>query len=194
MDRELKLNSIDRYVKFSPHFVLEEHGHCEVPAGCGGVVLRWRDPAAAVPVRLQLWIRNATEYEVELDGARPHSSRPLLSPGTHVLTIRAVPAAGEAVLLLFSANADIEGDPMLLLSRPSASWRWSGTEPPTTAWSRQDYDDAGWSPMVAGDLTAEQANEYPVRSLVGRGASPLTAAPPDSQLWIRSTFVVPVER
>jgi hypothetical protein len=32
MDRDLKLNSIDRYVKSSPRFVLEEHGHCEVPA------------------------------------------------------------------------------------------------------------------------------------------------------------------
>lgn len=41
MSRDLELNSIDRYVKSSPRFVLEEHSHCEVPAGCGGGVWEW---------------------------------------------------------------------------------------------------------------------------------------------------------
>jgi sulfatase modifying factor 1 len=28
--------------------VLEAHSHCEVPAGCGGVVLQWRNPSAGL--------------------------------------------------------------------------------------------------------------------------------------------------
>ena len=51
-DRELKLNSISRSSKQSPRLVLEEHGHCEVPAGCGGVVLRWRGHDDPIPVKL----------------------------------------------------------------------------------------------------------------------------------------------
>jgi hypothetical protein len=31
-DRDLKLNSLSRYSKESPLLILEEHGHCEVPA------------------------------------------------------------------------------------------------------------------------------------------------------------------
>lgn len=54
-DRELKLNSISRFSKQSPRLVLEEHGHCEVPAGCGGVVLRWR--GADDPIALKLSAR-----------------------------------------------------------------------------------------------------------------------------------------
>ena len=33
--RELKLNTLGRYGKNASHLVLEEHSHCEVPAGCG---------------------------------------------------------------------------------------------------------------------------------------------------------------
>ena len=48
MADEQRLNSVDRFRKKSERLVLEEHGHCEVPAGCGGVVLRWRtEPEAA---------------------------------------------------------------------------------------------------------------------------------------------------
>lgn len=37
-ERELKLNSLGRYGKGGSRLVLEEHGHCEVPVGCGGAV------------------------------------------------------------------------------------------------------------------------------------------------------------
>jgi hypothetical protein len=43
------LNSLDRFRKHPGQLVLEEHGHCEVPAGCGGVVLRWRNPNPSPP-------------------------------------------------------------------------------------------------------------------------------------------------
>jgi hypothetical protein len=46
---DVRLNSLDAFTKKSPRFILEEHGGGEVPAGCGGVVLRWINPAAAEP-------------------------------------------------------------------------------------------------------------------------------------------------
>jgi len=193
MDRELRLNSVDRYVKSSPHFVLEEHGHCEVPAGCGGVVLRWRDPAAAVPVRLQLWIGSAEERRVELDGARLQSGRPLLAPGRHVLTIAAVAGPGP-IQLLFSAHADIAGNPLVLVSQPAPSWRWSNVEPSAAAWTAVDFDDTSWSPMTSGELTAEESDSYPVKRLLEVDAAPLTAVVPSGRLWIRTVLVVPAER
>jgi hypothetical protein len=193
MDRDLKLNSIDRYTKSSPRFVLEEHGHCEVPAGCGGVVLRWRDPNTAVPVRLQLLIVNAVEYSTLVDGTRLASSRPLLSPGEHVLTISATAGPDATVQLLFSAYADLSGDQRLLISEPSASWSWTTEEPPDE-WTRLDYDDVAWSPMTPGRLTAEQADEYVARRLLESGATPLTTPARSGRLWIRATFQVPAER
>ena len=42
-DRQLRINTLSRYRGRPPRLVLEEHNHCEVPAGCGGVVLRWRN-------------------------------------------------------------------------------------------------------------------------------------------------------
>ena len=50
-----KLNSLERFRKQSPRLVLEEHSHCEVPAGCGGVVLRWRNPLAGLPLLVHFY-------------------------------------------------------------------------------------------------------------------------------------------
>jgi hypothetical protein len=82
-ERELRLNSLARYPKSSPLFVLEEHGHCEVPAGCGGVVLRWRNPRAGVPVHM--WLYHEGDGALFLDGASLPSARPVVSFGEHVL-------------------------------------------------------------------------------------------------------------
>jgi hypothetical protein len=49
-DHKLKLNGLSRYTKQSPRLVLEEYSHCEVPAGYGGVVLRWRNPDQPLPM------------------------------------------------------------------------------------------------------------------------------------------------
>lgn len=193
MDRELKLNSIDRYVKSSPQFVLEEHGHCEVPAGCGGVVLRWRNPTAAVPVQFQTLIVNAENYSALVDGARLVTSRPLLSPGEHVLTISVIAEPAATVQLLFSVHADLPGKQPLLISEPSGSWRWSMEEPPDE-WTRLEYDDAAWSPLTPGELTAEQADDYVARRLRESGVRPLMIPAHGRRLWIRATFLVPAER
>ncbi len=114
-ERELKLNSIDRYVKDSPNFVLEEYTHCEVPAGCGGVVLRWRDPMAPVPVKLQLWL-SVDSHGTYVDGSAPSSSRPSIRPGSHVLMIAATLESRQPVQLLFRAVADPDSPTTILTS------------------------------------------------------------------------------
>src|SRR5215472_14932081 len=112
MDRDLRLNSIDRYVKSSPRFVLEEHSGCEVPAGCGGVVLRWRDSKTEVPVRIHVATMNATEVDVRVDGRRLSSSRPLLAPGPHELTIDLVAATNATAQFLCYARLAPDTSPV----------------------------------------------------------------------------------
>jgi hypothetical protein len=189
MDRELRLNSIDRYVKRSPQFVLEEHGHCEVPAGCGGVVLRWRNPATAVPVRLELWFNAPTRYAVRIDGVIPSSSRPLLPPGRHVLMMETQPEVGAPIRILFRAT--VESSPTAeLLSRPGPEWRWTATEPPREAWEQSEFDDGEWPTMSAATAAGDEGDNYTVRRLLENGALMITAAG-TGPIWIRALFDVP---
>ena len=76
-ERELRLNSI-RFDKQSPRLTLEEHSHCEVPAGCGGVVLRWRQRTT---IPLEIWLHVVGEFQAFLDGKSLISGRPLLEQG-----------------------------------------------------------------------------------------------------------------
>src|SRR5262249_60529050 len=82
-DNDLRLNAISRYSKLSSQYVLEVHSHCEVPAGCGGLVLRWRNPHRAIP--LEIWTYTAGEAQLLLDGVAPASARPLVPYGEHIL-------------------------------------------------------------------------------------------------------------
>lgn len=70
MAEEPLLNSIDRFRKRPQRFVLEEHGHCEIPAGCGGVVLRWRNPQAAVPDAQRAFQAQALKTAMDIAQAR----------------------------------------------------------------------------------------------------------------------------
>src|SRR5512146_292422 len=82
-DDDLRLNALSRYSKHSSEYVLEVHSHCEVPAGCGGVVLRWRNPRDAIPVEIRAY--TAGDAQCFLDGSPPTSARPLVPYGEHVL-------------------------------------------------------------------------------------------------------------
>ena len=58
---DLRLNELQRYRKTSSRLALEVHSHCEVPAGCGGVVLRWRRPGAPVGISLLSYVSGSLE-------------------------------------------------------------------------------------------------------------------------------------
>ena len=115
--RELKLNSLSRYSKKSPQFVLEEHGHCEVPAGCGGVVLRWTNPHRAIPV--ELWLVTSGKVSLYLDGTALAAGRPMLEYGEHVLALRISDPDPVHGVLMFAGVYDDEKLTHTALSRKS---------------------------------------------------------------------------
>jgi len=153
--RDLKLNSI-RYVKESSRLVLEEHGHCEVPAGCGGVVLRWRQ-RAQVPI--EIWIYTLASLSAHLDGSPLRSGRPLVGPGDHVLAFRfSGVTPGEGVFMLAGVYDEKEfvhvritpssGRTARILSLPDGTWRYSTEDPIDDAWMKTGYDDSRWLSMI----------------------------------------------
>src|SRR5215212_3654195 len=101
---EQELNSLSRFRKQPGKLVLEEHSHCEVPAGCGGVVLRWRNPQATIPLTLYLYTpRPSASF---LDGAELNVARVTIAPGDHVIAVvlEAIDLSGG--LLMFAGRYD----------------------------------------------------------------------------------------
>jgi hypothetical protein len=206
-ERELKLNSLSRYAKTSPLFILEEHGHCEVPAGCGGVVLRWRNPRAGVP--FTMWLETDGAAEMYLDGTAPSSSRPLVPFGTHVLgfEIAAYDSAYTTLMFagLYKPDEDIHVQTTApqgvaetsVLSAADGSWTYSLDEPEDDAWARPGFDDAGWQPMVEqperrpAEDPERDAEPYRVRKLKGFGAVGLgIPGRGGGRVWIRKVFTI----
>lgn len=188
-DRDLNLNSVDRYAKASPHFVLEEHGHCEVPAGCGGAVLRWRNPATPLAVRLQLWL-TAERFSAEIDGIEAATSRPLLPPGQHVLTI-IVDRDDEPVQLLVTAAAEESDGGFVAVTPSPESLRWTDAEP--RPWARTDpnFIADSWHRLTHAQLTSTQTEDYQVRKLLEAGGVPMEIERGTGRVWIRAIFNVP---
>src|SRR5438445_588541 len=104
MSDEQQLNSLERFRKQPGRLVLEEHSHCEVPAGCGGVVLRWRNPRATLPLLLHLYAPG--EFTLSLDGDTPRTGRVDVAPGRHVVGLVLPDADLAAGLFLFAATHD----------------------------------------------------------------------------------------
>ena len=200
-DRELKLNSISRSSKQSPRLVLEEHGQCEVPAGCGGVVLRWRGHDDPIPVKFSVFARG--EYAAFLDGNPLSSARPLVAPGEHVLAFRLERAPSGELVLMFAAVADEKvvgfhasppADPIAsVLSLPDGSWRCSTREPPDEAWTTPGYNDSAWSPMSKARKPAAwplSMDAYWIRRIRDLGAQPIGIRERAPTLWVRKVFAL----
>jgi hypothetical protein len=204
---ELRLNSLARFRKQSPHLILEEHGHCEVPAGCGGVVLRWRNPLSPIPVQLIVFPGLSTVY---LDGTHPQSSRPLLAPGPHVLSIVLNDAYCHRGLLMFVASfapkgygpdserAGLTGS-FCLVSAEDATWKYTLTPPEGDGWRTAEFDDRAWTPMVAvSRLPPNQGDSgaYQFRACQEQGATCLGLAEADrnarmATVWVRKILEIP---
>lgn len=199
-DRDLKLNSLARYAKHSPDMVLEERGHCEIPAGCGGVVLRWWNPKQGVPVTI--WVHSQCGLEMWLDGRPISYGVPLVTFGPHVMTFAITHMRPGQVALMVAAFRDAsdrsgaalpETDPRRVVARslPDGSWRYSRVAPVGDAWTRTDFDDSGWDAleparMPAGDDTASSATAR----LESFGAQGLAAGGGGPQIWARKRFVL----
>ncbi|HEX8699439.1 MAG TPA: hypothetical protein VF815_11425, partial [Myxococcaceae bacterium] len=99
---DLRLNELNRYRKTSGKLALEVHSHCEVPAGCGGAVLRWRRPGADIGFWSWTYVRG-TSHGPWIDGKSMPEQRTTVSPGKHVLSLIVDPP-GPGGFLLFSAS------------------------------------------------------------------------------------------
>jgi hypothetical protein len=132
---DLRLNSLDRFTKRSPRFILEEHSHCEIPAGCGGVVLRWIDPRAGLPVLLDFY--HPVAATLAIDGVPTTSSHLLLAPGRHVLSVEfpKLPPADQTLLVLgarlkIAAASLRHHEQVILRTAEDRSWVFTSTRPP----------------------------------------------------------------
>ncbi|RKS79870.1 hypothetical protein BZB76_1349 [Actinomadura pelletieri DSM 43383] len=202
-ERELKLNSLSRYSKSSAMYVLEEYGHCEVPAGCGGVVLRWRNPRNGIPLRI--WLYTNGEGKMYLDGGPPPSGIPVVSFGEHVLAFE-LPVADPAYTVLnFAAFFPPElprprvtgpDEPSVsIVSAADGTWKYTVQEP-GDGWKSSGFDDSTWSPMVANDVLQppndprRNMGEYRFAAAQRHGGAGLGVPEPATRVWIRKTFEV----
>jgi hypothetical protein len=198
--RDLQLNSLSRYSKESPGLVLEEHGHCEVPAGCGGVVLRWTNPHRAMP--MEFWTHTTGEARFYIDGVQPQSARPMVSYGEHVLSFRIEHAEINSGVLIFAGLYDEDkmthtglsrksGRKVYVLSADDGTWKWTASEPQDDAWMTPGFDDSLWNAMTRHEFPEadkEDRNRYRLSKLVEFGACGLTVQQGADCLWIRKVF------
>jgi hypothetical protein len=202
-DRDLKLNSLSRYSKESPLLILEEHGHCEVPAGCGGVVLRWRDPRAGVPLVIGLYAEG--ECTTLLDGRPPPAARTVVPFGEHVLGfVVSGFDPGYLVLMVSVTNqppsravSRVE-DPVSFASAADGTWRYTVNEPAGDGWPLPGFDDSGWAALVerpdrrppddpARDHAGYRVDRLARAGAVGLGLPDGTGA---SRVWVRRAFTL----
>jgi hypothetical protein len=198
-DRDLQLNGL--HIKSSSRLVLEQHSHCEVPAGCGGVVLRWR---AGEDVAVEFWTFSNGKVALSIDGEGLETSRAVLKPGPHVLGCRvtAVPQDGGFLMI-----AGVVGDhrhvrevvgprretyaPVLTL--PDGSWKCAPFGPLAKGWHQPGFDDRGWPEMREVPVREEDGDDYQRWSrtkVAGFGAQPLGIRG-DLLVEIRKVFVLP---
>ena len=198
--RDLVVNDLSRYKKASGRLVLEDYSHCEVPAGCGGGILRWIDPASKVPLKMWLWSTGKTA--VRLDGAEMRSSRLDVQSGRHVLAIHLTPKEARppqiALALLFSdegSKAGIDGPiragksglSIKLLSGKNLRIVAQTTEPPAE-WTSVEYDDSLWKDLRPAAAIFEKYEDWPLRQAEGHGAKPLGLSKVTPECWIRCVF------
>jgi hypothetical protein len=201
-DDDLRLNSLDRFAKTSPRFILEEHSHCEVPAGCGGVVLRWIDPAAGLPVLLDVF--HAATATLAIDGAVVTTSRVLLAPGRHVLSLEfpALPDARRGLFILagrLTIQNERYASRVLVRSIGDGSWLFVTGAAPAGWTTAPELPAPGprVAALVARRLAKPQERghgRYLFERACEHGGNPIGVPPGTGRgpIHVRTVFAVPV--
>ena len=196
MPDELRLNSLDRFRKQSPRLVLEEHGHCEVPAGCGGVVLRWRNPFAA---RLfDLAVFTPTDATTWLDGVEPETGLIDLAVGPHAVAIHYPKMVRKEGVLMFAlvshdkvrATPPVPETKLQFISVAGGRWRHAG--PVGDDWRSRDRR-RGSALLVPQPLYEPGKSTYGLHQCTNAGAMclGLPGKTTGRDVWIRHEFIVP---
>ena len=199
--RELKLNTLGRYGKNASNLVLEEHSHCEVPAGCGGVVLRWRNPDDGLPFLLRIFTTHTCQ--VFLDGIVPPSTRSMIPFGPHVFSLIVSDLPAGAAAFAFAAihdETEVSSRPRVsppsrrrtaILTAADGRWKYTTTAPADDTWMRADFDDSGWPAMTqrpAPVFDQKDPQRYRLDSMLKTGAVCLGVEGPAARIWVRRSF------
>ncbi len=201
------INSLDRFRKRSGRLVLEEHPTSgEVPAGCGGVVLRWRNPHTAVPLILRVY--SPGEVKAFLDGTEVTRVGVDLAPGPHRLGLELANLDLAGGLFMFVGEHDTDAYHRHLPAglgekkwqvRSAADGTWLATvREPVSAWTHPDFDEEGWVALanerVRPTVQWGQPGAYQAYWCNLRGAAFL-ALPPcghkQGTVWVRKRLVIP---
>jgi hypothetical protein len=201
-ERDLKLNSLGRYGKSNSRLILEEHSHCEVPAGCGGVVLRWRNPNSGLLFLLHFF--GTGKGTILLDGKALTSARPVISFGEHVLSIAVTDIVPGSTILGFAGIHDESqlsfprvsqpsGLKISILSAADGSWKYVTNEPADDTWRRSGFDDSHWRPTTACEpppLDKHDMQKYRLETILKFGAACLGIEGQSSRAWVRKSFTI----
>lgn len=191
MSDDLNLNSIDRYRKQSKRLILEEHSHCEVPAGCGGIVLRWSRGDEGIPVEMRV---------SHLGEAALHCAGEVRGNG------RFVAPFGPGVIAIHLTERDLSVDWLIVATRHrSASWRldqriipemstmdhqvWlATTEPPRGPWTSLAFDDSQWTPLAASATPADELDEKHRWRFYRDNGEVALGLPTAKEVWLRKRY------
>ncbi len=203
-EKDLKLNDLPRFSKSSPRLVLHEYSNCEVPAGCGGVVFRWKKPDN--PVAFEISLYTPGEFKLFIDGEPPQTACTPLERGAHILALILSKFNSNYGILMFVGRTGETGvytkDIKLyevdrterVLSLPDSSWKYLLRPPPDDSWTELQFDDTPWKSLISKELPPidhEDNSQYSIERLSALGAQSLgpekTAA---EAVWIRKKFSV----
>ncbi len=200
MSGEQRLNSVDRFRKQPSRLVLEEHSNCEVPAGCGGVVLRWRNPHAAVPLTIHLY--SPGKAACFIDGAPLATGRLDLAPGRHVVAIVLEDVERSDGLLLFAAEhqprkdepAGVAERAVRMVTAEDETWKFSLDPPESEEWKMLGHDDGDWPclhALAARPLERGETHYWQWQECHRAGAACLGLGEPvegKGTVWVRKVF------
>ena len=182
---DLRINTLHRFAKHSPRLTLREYSHCEVPAGCGGVVLRWTDPAEGLAVFVHFETPNAN-VDAWLDGDEVMASTHTLGTNEHVFALHLTrhPKAPTGRLLV-APSASVEPSSANLLPRSLVARATTTPEPDLV---RADFDDQHWplaERATERDLVGLTAWRRRFQQRLDDGALVLVS---DDEIWMRLRF------
>lgn len=162
-DEDLRLNTLHRFAKRSPRLTLREYSHCEVPAGCGGVVLRWVEGSGGIAVRIRL---PATRGIVDawLDGEPLETTEAEVEPrNAHLLAFH----------VRARADASVDVRPLVTLEGSYEN-------------ILDPHHLVRWSPVAVPGFQARELDEMAFAKVQLDGALRLDVA----EAWVRLWFAV----
>ncbi|AKQ66555.1 hypothetical protein A176_003467 [Myxococcus hansupus] len=160
-----------------------------MPAGCGGVVLRWRKPGAPIGISLRVYVAGGAK-DLCLDGKPLVEQRTTLTPGPHVVSFQAdAPGSAGFVLMKAELNPEIStaSNPV---AASSANGQWkASTRPPHDGWRHPGFFDSDFAPMVALPVPkpAPSSQEW-LWEWLRKDVTGLGVETPAAMAWVRWSF------